>query len=336
MILNKKKLFLIAEIGINHNGSLKIAKKLIYHASKAGFNAVKFQTYKTENLIDRKTPVAYYQKEKEKKQFDLLKKYEFTFSQFLQLKKYCKKKKILFISTPFDNESALFLNKINVQIFKVSSADLDNFHLLSQIKKFNKHIILSTGMADALKLKKTLKFLKLKKNRITILHCISNYPVILRDTELGFINEIKKTKYNYGLSDHTVGNEQAIAAIAMGAKVIEKHITLDKKMSGPDHKCSLEVKNFKNFIKTTSDIFISIKNSKKKMNSYEKKILEVTQRRLFCKNKIKKNNEIKMSDIIALRSTNKKILKIDEIFKIIGKKSKKNYEKGSFFTKNDI
>ena len=334
--MKKKKLFLIGEIGINHNGSLKIAKKLIYHASKAGFDAVKFQTYKTENLIDRKTPVANYQKGKEKKQYNLLKKYELTFSQFIELKKYCIKKKIMFVSTPFDTESALFLNKNHLKIFKISSADLDNFHLLSEIKKFNKHIILSTGMADIFKLKKTLKFLNLKKNKITILHCISNYPVILKDTQLGFINEIKKTKYNYGLSDHSTGNEQAVAAIAMGAKVIEKHITLDKRMPGPDHKSSLEVKNFTNFIKTISDVYISINNSKKKMNFNEKKILEVTQRRIFCKKDINKNKKIKMSDIIALRSSNKKILKIDKIFQIIGKKSKKNFKKGSFFTKNDI
>ena len=327
LITKKKHIFIIAEIGINHNGSIKIAKKLIDYAKDADADAVKFQTYNVDNLVSEHTKVANYQKKSgEKNQYKLLKRYQLSFDNFRLIKNYCDKKKILFLSTPFDNESAIFLNKLGISLFKISSADLRNLHLLKKIKSFKKKIILSTGMSNFLDLYKTLQYLNLPKNQIYILHCISEYPTALSDTNLGYLSKLKKLKYRFGISDHTLGNEFAIASIPMGSTIIEKHITLSKKMIGPDHQASLEVKDLNKFIKSIREINISINNTRRNLTKGEKQNHSITKRRLFFKNKIKKNKLIKYNDLIPLRSDNKSVLEVESIFEVIGCKSKKNYK----------
>ena len=322
-ILNKDKIFIIAEIGVNHNGKLSIAKKLIDHASKAGCDAVKFQTYITDDIIYKNQTLAQYQKKtKFKNQYHMLKSYELTFEQFKYLKKYCLKKKIIFLSTPFDNKSAFFLNKINVPCFKISSADIDNFHLLKFIKKFKKPIILSTGMSNETKIIKTIKFLKLNSNKLAILHCISEYPTNLKNTNLGFVKKLKKFGYNFGISDHTNGNEFAIAGVTLGAKIIEKHITLSKKNIGPDHKSSLEVKHLKGFVNSIRDTFYSLKDKNKSKSKVEEENLDKTQRKLFLNVDKKKNEKILFNDILPMRSNKTDLIQAKDVFKVIGRKAK--------------
>ena len=240
------RIFSIAEIGINHNGSMNKAIKLINYAKEAGFNAVKFQTYDVDEMLKDDTRLANYQR---KTNFNnmksLLRKYNFNHQQFSKLNNYCKKKNILFLSTPFDVKSALFLNKLKVPAFKISSGDLNNFYLLSIIKKFNKPIILSSGMALKKDVEKSIKFLKLSRSKLAILHCVSDYPTEIKNSYLSNIKSLKSLGYTVGFSDHTIGIESSCSAVSLGAKIIEKHITLNRKMTGPDHYSSLECNKLK-------------------------------------------------------------------------------------------
>ena len=328
IFIKKNHIFIIAEIGVNHNGNLKIAKKLIDHAKKADADAVKFQTYNVDDLVLKNTKVAKYQKKSGiKNQYKLLKKYQFSQEQFKTIKSYCVKKKIHFLSTPFDNQSAIFLNGLGVNCFKVSSADLNNFHLLKKIKSFNKKIILSTGMSNLQNLKKTLKFLNLPKDKVHILHCISEYPTALDNTYLGYLDKIKKLNYRFGISDHTIGNEFAMASISMGCTIIEKHITLSKNMKGPDHQASLATKELKKFIKSIRDVRSSLNNNNRFLTKGEKENQSITRRRLYFAKDIKKNKIIKYEDLIPLRSSDMSVVKVEDFLKIIGRKSKNNYKK---------
>ena len=324
----KNHVLVIAEIGINHNGNLKIAKQLKNHAKQAGADAVKFQTYDVDNLIDQNTKSANYQKKTGiKNQYKLLKKYQLDKKKFKIIRNYCLKKKITFMSTPFDNLSAEFLNKLGINIFKVSSGDLENFHLLKKIKTLNKKIILSTGMSEFKSLLKTIKFLNLPKNKIFILHCVSDYPTLLSNTYLGYLNKIKKLNFRFGISDHTTGNEFAISSIAMGSTIVEKHITLSKKMNGPDHEASMEVKNLKHFIKSIRDVKYSLNKTKRKLTQGEISTKLITERRLFFSKNILKGKKINYDDLIPLRSSNKSIIKANDYNKVVGCISKKNFKK---------
>ena len=214
--------FIIAEIGINHNGKISNAIKLIDKAAEARCDAVKFQTINTSKLMINNAPLAKYQKNNKFKSMNLLiNKFNLSNPDFITIKNYCKKKKIIFMSTPFDEDSAIFLNKINVPAFKISSTDCDNIFLINLVKKFNKPIILSTGMTTFKEIKKIIKTIKLKKTKLALLHCISDYPTKLEETKLGTINEIKKMGYQIGFSDHSIGFTASIAAIAIGASIIE-------------------------------------------------------------------------------------------------------------------
>ena len=269
MLIKNNKSYLIAEIGVNHNGSLKRALKLIDIAKKSGFDAVKFQSFRAEKLCVPSTPLVEYQKRsKFNNQYQMLGKLTFKQNYMKEVFTYCKKK-IEFISTPFDVENAHFLNKLGVKIFKISSSDLDNFHLLKIVRRFNKKIIISTGMSTYDEIKKTLSFLNLSKKKLFILHCVSDYPTKLKDTNLGFFDKLKKFNFNVGFSDHTIGNSASLAVIALGSKIIEKHITLNKFDKGLYHFCSLEAKDCFEFVKNIRDLEISLA-SKKVMTSTEK------------------------------------------------------------------
>ena len=330
------KIFSIAEIGINHNGSISNAINLINYAKEAGFNAVKFQTYDVDEMLKDNTKLANYQR---KTNFNnmksLLRKYSFNHQQFSKLNNYCKKKNILFLSTPFDIKSALFLNKLKVPAFKISSGDLNNFYLLSVIKRFNKPIILSSGMALKKDVEESVKFLKLSRNKLAILHCISDYPTEIKNSYLSNIKSLKSLGYTVGFSDHTIGMESSCSAVSLGAKIIEKHITLNRKMTGPDHYCSLECNKLKDFIEKIQAINYSTFNSKRKLTSEEKKTQKVAKKSLYFFKDMKKNQIIKFKDIIPLRPFNGGITP-SKYKTIIGKKLKKNVKKFTLVSKKII
>lgn len=334
---NSHKILTIAEIGVNHDGDITKAKKLINHAKRSNFKAVKFQVYKTDKLLKKYTPLAEYQKykNKNKNMFNLLEKYSFTYDQFYKLKKFCDKLKILFLATPFDNESAEFLNDIDIKCFKISSGDLNNFFLLKKIKSFKKPLILSTGMSDINNVKKTIKFLNYKKNKLAILHCISSYPTKLIDTNLSNITRLKSLGYPIGFSDHSVGMEAAISAISLGAKIIEKHITLNAKLEGPDHRSSLQVSDMKKFIEVISDVSISINSNKRIILKSEKKNKLLVTRSLYFKEDFKKNHMLKLEDIIPLRPFSNGY-PIEKFENLVGKKIKYSVRKGSLIKKDIV
>lgn len=336
--INKKlkKVFKIAEIGVNHNGILKNAFKLIDHAAKSGFDAVKFQTFDIDTMLLTDTKLAKYQKKtKFTNMKEMLKKLSLTESDFYKIKKYCKKKKIIFISTPFDIKSAEFLNKLNVPIFKIASSDLDNFLLLKKIKSFKKPMIISTGMSTMTEIKKTLNFLKLPRNKLVIMHCVSEYPTKLDESQLGFIKELKRLKYPIGLSDHTMGFESSIASTALGIRIIEKHITLNNSMHGPDHQSSMHIKHLKKFVKTIDDLVKSLHQKQRTISKEEKGNSKVAKKALYYSKSLKKYKKLNLNDLISLRPLGNGISPSEYNF-FIGKKLKKNIKKFQILKRSDF
>ena len=264
--------FIIAEAGVNHNGSIEIAKKLIDAASNAGADAVKFQTFKTAKLVSHDAKKAAYQQEnmqdEDTSQFTMLKKLELDVETHKELIEYCKFKNILFLSTPFDLESIELLDNLELEIFKIPSGEITNLPYLRAIAKLGKAVILSTGMATMKEVREAFDVLVqngTKKENITILHANTMYPTPMEDVNLRAMLSIQKElDVAVGYSDHTLGIEVPIAAVAMGASVIEKHFTLSRDMQGPDHKASLEPNELKSMV-------TSIRNIEKAFGSSEKK-----------------------------------------------------------------
>ena len=237
------KVFIIAEAGVNHNGSLTLAKRLIDVAVDAGADAVKFQTFKAENLVSKKAPKADYQKQitaQEESQFDMIRKLELDVAAHRELMAYCKEKGILFLSTPFDHDSIDLLTGLGLAMFKIPSGEITNLPYLRHIGKLQKQVILSTGMANIGEIEAALDVLTnagTPRENIFVLHANTEYPTPMQDVNLRAMQTIASTfKVSVGYSDHTLGIEVPIAAVAMGAAVIEKHFTLDKTMQGPDHQ----------------------------------------------------------------------------------------------------
>ena len=254
--------FIIAEAGVNHNGSIELAKKLIDIAVDSGANAVKFQTFKAERLVSKDAEKASYQKENmndsDNSQFNMLKKLELDVGMHKELIYYCTLKKIMFLSTPFDHESIDLLSNLGLEIFKIPSGEITNLPYLRHIGSLNKRVILSTGMADIGEIEDALDVLLAagtKKENIIVLHANTMYPTPMEDVNLRAMVTIGNTfNIKYGYSDHTLGVEVGIAAVAMGASCIEKHFTLDKNMEGPDHKASLEPDELKSMVKAIRNI----------------------------------------------------------------------------------
>lgn len=241
------KTFIIAEAGVNHNGDMTIAKKLIDAAVAAGADAVKFQTFKAETLATATAVKATYQIENlgtNESQAQMLKKLELPYKAHADLMTYCKEQGIMFMSSPFDVESILFLNQLGLSVFKIPSGEITNFPYLKTMGALKKRIIMSTGMATLDEVRAALEVLTpagTSKDQITVLHCHTNYPTAMEDVNLrAMVKMGEELEVHVGYSDHTLGIEVSIAAVALGAEVIEKHFTLDRNMPGPDHKASLE------------------------------------------------------------------------------------------------
>lgn len=335
MRLNDHKTFIIAEAGVNHNGSLKKALKLIDIAAAAGVNAIKFQTFKTENLVTDYALKAEYQKSKTIKketQFQMLKKLEFTDAMHKACFDKCKKRKIIFISSAFDIESLNYLKKFKLSHFKVPSGEITNIPYLEVLGKFRKKVILSTGMSNIYEIKKAIKTLTIngtKKKDITLMQCTSAYPAPYNEINLNAIDTLRNIfKLNTGFSDHSLGVQASIAAVALGAKVIEKHLTLNKKFKGPDHKASLDPKEFKFMVKSIRIVEKILGDKVKKVTKSEKKNIFLVRKSIVASTKITKNEKFSNFNITCKRpGTGISPLFFD---KLIGKKSTRN------FNKNDL
>jgi len=295
---NTNKTFIIAEAGVNHNGSLKKALKLIDFAVAAGANAIKFQTFKTENLTTDYALKAEYQKYKSPKketQFQMLKKLEFTEEMHKACFKKCKKKKIIFISSAFDIESLNYLKKFKLSYFKVPSGEITNIPYLEALGKFGKKIILSTGMSSIFEIKNAVKILitnGTKKNNITVMQCTSAYPAPYDEINLNTIATLRSIfKLDIGFSDHSLGVQASIAAVALGAKVIEKHLTLSKNLKGPDHRASLDPSEFKFMVQGIRIVEKALGDKIKKVTKSEKKNIYIVRKSIVASTKIKKNEK---------------------------------------------
>jgi N,N'-diacetyllegionaminate synthase len=327
----KNKTFIIAEAGVNHNGSIEIAKKMIEVAKACGADAVKFQTFKAENVISKYAPKAEYQKQttgETDSQLEMVKKLELSFDDFIALKEYCDKLNIMFLATPFDFESIDFLDDLGLEIFKIPSGEITNLPYLEKIGKLGKKVILSTGMADLGEIEDALDILTscgTKKEDITILHCNTEYPTPYEDVNLLAMLTIKEAfKVKVGYSDHTLGIEIPIAAVALGASVIEKHFTIDKNMEGPDHKASLEPHELKAMIDAIRNIEKALGNGIKKPSKSEIKNRDIVRKSIVAKREIKKG-EIFTEDNITVKRPGTGISPM-RWYEVLGKVASRDYK----------
>jgi N,N'-diacetyllegionaminate synthase len=337
MKANINKTFIIAEAGVNHNGSLKKALKLIDVAVAAGANAIKFQTFRAENLATDFAPKADYQKFKSLKKethFQMLKNLEFTDFMHKTCLKECKRKKIIFISSAFDIESLDYLKNLKLSYFKVPSGEITNIPYLKVLGKFKKKIILSTGMSSISEIKKALKILitnGTKKNNITLMQCTSAYPAPYEEINLNTIDTLKRIfKLSIGFSDHSLGVQASIAATALGAKIIEKHLTLSKKLKGPDHKASLDPKEFKFMVQSIRIVEKTLGDKIKKITKSEKKNIKIIRKSIVAKKNIKRGDKFSKENITTKRPQGG----IPPLYweKVIGKIATKDFKYNEFIT----
>ena len=325
------KVKIIAEIGVNHNGKIDLAKKLILRSKQAGADYVKFQLFSSKSLSTLNAKKADYQILKDKKnetQYQMLKRYELNYFQIKKLINFSKKKKIKFLLSVFDLESLKIFKKLNLDTLKIPSGEINNFELIEKISNLKKKLIISTGMSTYEEINRTFKFLK-KKNRnqlITLLHCVSSYPTKPQDVYLNTMEDLfKKFKTPVGFSDHTDDYISSVCAVCKGATIIEKHITLSKNLKGPDHKSSLDPEQFKKFvdsIRTVEKILKKVKN--KKFSKDEVRNSKVVRKSIIAKKKIKKGDIFTRDNITTKRPSNG--ISASEWFQVLGRKSKKNFQ----------
>ena len=316
MNLNKlKKTFIIAEIGNNHEGSFNVACKLIVEAKKTGVDAVKFQTFKTEDFISPQ----------DKKRFKKLKKFELSYEDFAKLSVIAKKNKLKFISTPLDVKSAIFLNNI-VDCFKIASGDNNYYNLIKTVLDFKKPTFISTGLLNFTEVKTLVKFIKKLRfnfSKLSLFHCVSDYPVSYEEANLLSIKFLKeKFPLIIGYSDHTIGKEASLLAISLGAKIIEKHFTLSNNFSKfRDHKISLNPNDMGQLVSSIRKGELMFGNENKKIQYGETKNLHLIRRSIYTADSFDKNTLIKANMIKFLRPAS--IYKPNDVKKILNKKIKK-------------
>ncbi len=328
------KVTVIAEIGVNHNGKISQAKKIILAAKKIGVKIVKFQFYKAEKLVLPFSPMAEYQiknysKKKSSDQLKMLKKFELTPEQHIELSKFCKKNKIEYCCSFFHEDDVCFVKKLKLKRIKIPSGEINNFFLLKKVAKLNKKLILSTGMSSDKEIDRAIKFLVKNgqaKNRITILHCSSAYPTPMESLNLNTIPYLKKKyRISVGFSDHSTEVVTPILAVAKGAEVIEKHITLSNKLIGPDHKASLSIDDFNEMMQIIKKGKDSFGFLRKKINKLEIQNIYFVRKSLIAKRNIKKGEKFTYDNMTGIRPLRGNSL--DKINNFLGKKAKKNYKK---------
>ena len=339
VIRKKNPVFLIAEAGVNYNNKLSLAFKMIDIAKKSGVNAIKFQIWKTEKmqLEDSKKP-SYQKKIKNKSYYELLKSLEPSQKEQKKIFEYCKKKKILFLSTPYDEESVNFLDDLGVCAFKISSSDLSNHILLEHVATKKKPIILSTGLSTISEVDKTIEFLRKKKmkNKTILLQTTSDYPTKYDHVNLQVISTFKK-RYSIpvGFSDHTNNEIASLGAVTLGASLLEKHFTISRNLKGPDQSSSLEPNELNEWVKKIRILEKELGTNMKIITASEKKNLSM--RKIIAIKPISKNKKISKKDLVAMRIDGKGILPTDQNLKrIVDKKIKKNVKKIRKFSWNLI
>lgn len=301
--------YIIAEAGVNHNGQLNLALKLCDAAKEAGVDCVKFQTWKTENICTTSAAMAGYQKDniltEATSQFEMLKRLELSYEHFEYIKLYCEKIGIDFLSTPDEDESLEFLmNKLQLPLVKIGSGEVTNIPYLRKIASYGKPIILSTGMSNIAQVATAYDTLiKVGAPTVTLLHCTTNYPCPIDEVNLRAMNTLKDAfKCQVGYSDHTMGIEVPIAAVAMGAEIVEKHFTLDRTMDGPDHKASLEPAELKQMVQSIRNIEQALGDGIKRPNKSEEVNAKVVQKSILAKYPIKKGEMLDENNLIVKRA----------------------------------
>ena len=327
------KVIIIAEAGVNHNGDVGKAKELIDKAKEAGVDYVKFQTFKAEKGVSKKALKANYQIENtqnsSESQLEMVKKLELSFDQFVELEKYCQQKGVQFLSTGFDSESLVFLAQLGVTIAKIPSGEITNLPYLRQVASLFPEVILSTGMATIDEIKDAVKVLTdngISKDKITILHCNTEYPTPMEDVNLKAMLHIQRELgIPVGYSDHTLGIEVPIAAVALGATVIEKHFTLDKTLPGPDHKASLEPNELKAMVSAIRNIEKAIDGSGlKEVSKSEEKNKPIARKSIVASTDIKKGDIFTPENLTVKRpGTGISPMQWDEV---IGKEAKRDFQ----------
>lgn len=330
--MENHKVLIIAEAGVNHNGEIALAKKLVDIAVSAGADVVKFQTFKAENLVTPDAEMANYQitnTKKNESQFDMLKRLELSEDEFLELQEYCKEKKIIFFSTGFDLESLKFLKKMKMGMWKIPSGEITNLPYLEFLGQQNEPVIISTGMSYMEEIAEAINVLRsagLPLNKITVLHCNTDYPSAYSDVHLRAMKTIGDTfKVNIGYSDHTPGIEVSIAAVALGATVIEKHFTIDQNMEGPDHKASLTPSELSQLVKSIRNIEKALGRSEKIPSEGEIKNRTVARKSIVAATNIKKEDIFSSENLTIKRPGNG--LSPMKLRSILGQKSPRDYKK---------
>ncbi|EAJ2130276.1 N-acetylneuraminate synthase [Campylobacter upsaliensis] len=325
-----KKVLIIAEAGVNHNGDINLAKKLIEQAAKAGADVVKFQTFKANSCVSVSAKKAKYQLEttaKEESQLEMIKKLELSYGSHFELMKHCKKHGIAFLSTPFDLESVEFLRGLDLPYFKIPSGEITNLPYLKAVAKCKKKVLLSTGMANLGEIEAALEILRKNGTRnITLLHCNTEYPTPFEDVNLNALKTLKEAfKLEVGYSDHTEGIVASLGAVALGAVVIEKHFTLDKTMEGPDHRASLEFEELKALCKGIRELEKALGSGIKKASKSEAKNKIIARKSLVAKREIQKGEKFSEQNLTTKRpGSGISAMRYEEY---LGKRALKTYKK---------
>ncbi|EAI4618053.1 N-acetylneuraminate synthase [Campylobacter upsaliensis] len=325
-----KKVLIIAEAGVNHNGDINLAKKLIEQAAKAGADVVKFQTFKANSCVSVSAKKAKYQLEttaKEESQLEMIQKLELSYESHFELMKHCKKHGIAFLSTPFDLESVEFLRGLDLPYFKIPSGEITNLPYLKAVAKCKKRVLLSTGMANLGEIEAALTILRKNGTRnITLLHCNTEYPTPFEDVNLNALKTLKEAfKLEVGYSDHTEGIVASLGAVALGAVVIEKHFTLDKTMEGPDHRASLEFEELRALCKGIRELEKALGSGIKKASKSEAKNKIIARKSLVAKREIQKGEKFSIENLTTKRpGSGISAMRYEEY---LGKRALKAYKK---------
>jgi len=306
MTMKKDNCFIISEIGVNHNGDIDLAKQMILASKEAGADAVKFQTFTAKSLVSKSTPKVAYQKETTKSSeshYEMIESLEMSREDHIPIIQFCKDLDIEFISTPYDVDSAKFLHEAGVKTFKTASADIVDLLLHDFLARTGKPVIISTGMATLQEIDEVIEIYRAKDNmNITLLHCVSNYPCKFESLNLSVMTSLKK-RYNLpvGYSDHAIGFIPAVASIVLGAKVIEKHFTLDKNLPGPDHKASSTPEEFKELVNAIRLTETSLGDPVKRVQKEEEQMREIARKSLFFTKELYKGHVVELKDLTLKR-----------------------------------
>ena len=320
--------YIIAEAGVNHNGSFDIACRLVDAAREAGADCIKFQTFKSDKLVSKNAGKAEYQKSTtgDGSQQDMLRKLELSYADFIKLKEYCDEKGITFLSTPFDFESIDFLNSIDMPFWKIPSGEVTNLPYLIAVARTGRPVIMSTGMCEMSEIEDSLKALRDNGcNDIRLLHCSTEYPTPYEDVNLNAMQTMREAfGLEVGYSDHTKGIEVPVAAVALGASIIEKHFTLDRNMEGPDHKASLEPDELAAMVKAIRNIEKAKGSGEKKPSPSEIKNIAVARKSIVAKTAIRAGEEFTENNITVKRPGSG--ISPMKWFEVIGRKAVRDFE----------